>query len=268
MPKEASLLDSDEQLAGRVNRNASKETCEVYLFKLDDANFIYGKDERYTVLKENKISPKDVSDILNKKEFHRLYKEVFTKIDGYNQKAFADNFRAEILDNVEKLNFDEIDKNFKIIDQQNETVFVPIQLPVQIESNETGKQEDIFTTDDLAFLEGFDVFTDEGMLDGKDVWNVYESLIDKEIKNKKQKKGFDIKAKIDFKVLQSIMSKFTFSLFAHSKVVSELQSFGFMQEKYGLQLITESGLNLSNPVYLIEHGLNENAVLTTENFFL
>lgn len=262
--KNASLLDSDEQLAGRVNRNASKATAEVYLFKLDDANFIYGKDERYKVLKENKISNEAVSDILNKKEFHRLYKEVFTKIDGYNQKAYADNFGEEILDNVEKLNFDDVDKNFKIIDQQNETVFVPIQLPVKIESSETGKQEDIFLKEDLKFLEAFNVRPKDGMLDGREVWNVYESLI----KNKKQEKGFDIKTKIDFKVLQSIMSKFTFSLFAHSKVVSELQRFGFMQEKYGFQLITKSGLNLSNPVYLIKHGLNESAIQTTENFFL
>ncbi|MDI9857603.1 CRISPR-associated helicase Cas3' [Flectobacillus roseus] len=266
--KNTSLLDSDEQLAGRVNRNASKDTCEVYLFKLNDANFIYGKDERYKVLKENKISNEEVADILNKKEFHRLYREVFTKIDGYNQKAYADNFEAEILDNVEKLNFDDIDRNFKIIDQQNETVFVPIHLPIQIESSKTGEQEDIFSDDDLKFLKTFNVLPEGELLDGREVWRVYELLIDTEIKNKKEEKGFDIKTKIDFKVLQSIMSKFTFSLFAHTKVVTELRSCGFIQEKYGFQLITESGLNLGTPVYLIEHGLNENAIQTTENFFL
>lgn len=270
--KNASLLDSDEQLAGRVNRNASKDTCEVYLFKLNDANFIYGKDERYKVLNskntEVKISKEDISDILNKKEFYRLYKEVFERINLYNRKAYADNFEAEILDNVGKLNFDDVDRNFKIIDQQNETVFVPIHLPIQIESSKTGEQEDIFSADDLKFLKGFNVLPEDELLDGSEVWRVYESLIDREIKSKKEEKGFDIKTKIDFKILQSIMSKFTFSLFAHTKVVTELRSCGFIQEKYGFQLITESGLNLSTPVYLIEHGLNENAIQTTENFFL
>jgi CRISPR-associated endonuclease/helicase Cas3 len=266
--KNASLLDSDEQLAGRVNRNASKATAEVYLFKLDDANFIYGKDERYKVLKENKIANEEVADILNRKEFHRLYKEVFTKIDGYNQKAYADNFGAEILDNVEKLNFDEIDKNFKIIDQQNETVFVPIQLPVQIESSETGEYEDIFSKDDLEFLEGFDVFTEEGILDGRDVWKVYEALINREIKNKKQEKGFDIKTKIDFKVLQSIMSKFTFSLFAHSSVVRQLREYSLIGRSgehtvYGFIYLENYSL-----IYELEGGLIDTKFNAIENQFL
>lgn len=266
--KNASLLDSDEQLAGRVNRNASKDTCEVYSFKLDDANFIYGKDERYKVLKENKISNEEAANILNKKEFHRLYTEVFTKIDGYNQKAYADNFGAEILDNVEKLNFDNVDKNFKIIDQQNETVFVPIQLPVQIESSETGEYEAIFSTDDLVFLEEFEVFKEDGMLDGREVWNVYESLIDKEIKNKKQEKGFDIKTKIDFKVLQSIMSKFTFSLFAHSSVVRKLREYSLIVHNdehtvYGFIYLENYSL-----IYELEGGLIDTKFNATENQFL
>lgn len=266
--KNASLLDSDEQLAGRVNRNASKATCEVYLFKLDDANFIYGKDERYKVLKENKISNEKVADILNKKEFYRLYKEVFTKIDGYNQKAYADNLGAEILDNVEKLNFDEIDKNFKIIDQQNETVFVPIQLPVKIESSKTGEQEDIFSEDDLKFLEAFNVHPEDGMLDGRKVWNVYESLIDKEIKNKKQEKGFDIKTKIDFKVLQSIMSKFTFSLFALSSTVRQLSEYSLIGRNgehtvYGFIYLENYSL-----IYELEGGLIDTKFNASENQFL
>jgi len=266
--KNTSLLDSDEQLAGRVNRNASKETCEVYLFKLDDANFIYGKDERYKVLKENKISNDEVADILNKKEFYRLYKEVFTKIDGYNQRAYADNFGAEILDNVEKLNFDDIDKNFKIIDQQNETVFVPIQLPVKIESSKTGEQEDIFSKDDLKFLEAFNVLPEEGRLDGKDVWNVYESLIDKEIKNKKQEKGFDIKTKIDFRVLQSIMSKFTFSLFAHSSTVRQLREYSLVGRNGEHTIFGFIYLENYSLIYELEGGLMDTKFNATENQFL
>lgn len=266
--KNTSLLDSDEQLAGRVNRNASKETCEVYLFKLDDANFIYGKDGRYKVLKENKISNDEVADILNKKEFYRLYKEVFTKIDGYNQRAYADNFGAEILDNVEKLNFDDIDKNFKIIDQQNETVFVPIQLPVKIESSKTGEQEDIFSKDDLKFLEAFNVLPEEGRLDGKDVWNVYESLIDKEIKNKKQEKGFDIKTKIDFRVLQSIMSKFTFSLFAHSSTVRQLREYSLVGRNGEHTIFGFIYLENYSLIYELEGGLMDTKFNATENQFL
>ena len=48
--KNISLIDSDEQLAGRVNRNACKVGCEVYLFRLDNASVLYGKDKRYQMV--------------------------------------------------------------------------------------------------------------------------------------------------------------------------------------------------------------------------
>lgn len=38
--KNISLLDSDEQLAGRINGNAKKEKCRLFLFKKDEPFFI------------------------------------------------------------------------------------------------------------------------------------------------------------------------------------------------------------------------------------
>lgn len=266
--KNTSLLDSDEQLAGRVNRNASKDTCEVYLFKLDNASFIYGEDERFKVVQNNQIKTDEIVDILNKKEFHRLYKEVFVKINGYNEKAYADNFSGEILDNINRLDFKEIDRNFKIIDQENESVFVPILLPIIIESSKTGKSEVIFSEADLGFLGSFGVETNNGYLNGKDVWEVYSSLIDREIKNKKAKNGFDIKSKIDFKILQSIMSKFTFSLFAHSKVVKALREYSLIGRNnehtvYGFIYLESFSL-----IYEYEGGLIDSKFNASENQFL
>src|SRR5690606_9597367 len=42
--KDKSLLDSDEQLAGRVNRNANKSDCKVFIFQLDRAADVYRRD--------------------------------------------------------------------------------------------------------------------------------------------------------------------------------------------------------------------------------
>lgn len=64
------------------------------------------------------------------------------------------------------------------------------------------------------------------------------------------------------------MSKFTFSLFAHAKVLKDLESQGFLIEKYGYKLITEQALSVPDSVYTLEQGLNENALNTTDNFFL
>lgn len=54
--KNISLIDSDEQLAGRVNRNACKVGCEVYLFRLDNASVLYGKDKRYQMVRDKFLS--------------------------------------------------------------------------------------------------------------------------------------------------------------------------------------------------------------------
>ena len=45
--KDSSIIDSDEQLAGRINRNVNKQHCTLYLFNYNRESVIYGKDLRY-----------------------------------------------------------------------------------------------------------------------------------------------------------------------------------------------------------------------------
>ena len=78
--KNISLIDSDEQLAGRVNRNAWKTGCEVYLFRLDEACVLYGRDKRYQIVREQ-ITAEEYKRILREKDFGRLYELVFDVID-------------------------------------------------------------------------------------------------------------------------------------------------------------------------------------------
>lgn len=260
--KNISLIDSDEQLAGRVNRNAKKAACEVYLFKKDDSSKLYEKDRRYKVTRKQ-ISRTDYEQILNDKDFDRLYKLVMAQIDDGNRKTMIENFKTYRQERIKRLNFEKIDNDFKIINQQNESVYVPINVPIEA----FGKA--IFSQAELQFLEQFDVKPEGGHLDGTLVWeNAYKKLIFNSIDLKKQGIRFDIKQIIEFKTLQSIMSKFTFSLFAHAKVIPDLVSQGFLIEKYGYKLLTQDGLNIEVPIYSLEQGLNENALNTIENYFL
>ena len=48
-----SLIDSDEQLAGRVNRNARPEPSQVFIFDMDPAFRIYGSDLRYKITQDH-----------------------------------------------------------------------------------------------------------------------------------------------------------------------------------------------------------------------
>lgn len=263
--KNISLLDSDEQLAGRVNRNANKGLCEVYLFRLDDSRVIYGSDYRYKVVQEGKVSKEVAQEILSKKRFDKLYQEVFGKIDGFNLGAYADNFSSEILDNLTRLNFSEIDKRFRIIDQQNESIFIPINIPVWLESPEDGKRETVFTEDDRAFLNHYSVYNEgDEIVSGEAVWKLYERFIWNNIDNRKKKKGFDLDDMINFKTLQSILTKFSFSLMSHTKTIEKMRSFCLNADTtYGYFYLLHH-----EKVYQVESGLMEDAFDASENSFL
>ncbi|MDJ1473781.1 CRISPR-associated helicase Cas3' [Xanthocytophaga flava] len=259
--KNISLIDSDEQLAGRVNRNATKSRSEVYLFKLDDAKLLYQSDLRYKVTRES-ISVKEYKDILTTKDFKQLYQLVFKRKDNYNTNSgWSDNFDNGFLKpGIGRLNYRETDKNFRIIDQQNESVFVPIKLPVYVKGIDENQQDQIFTKDDLQFLQLFEIEPDENnMICGHDVWKLYEDLIKQEIDKRRKKAGFDMKGKIQFKTLQSILSKFTFALMTHSKDHKSILE-GFGEQKYGFTFFTHWNEQRTDGIpYSYESGLNSRA---------
>lgn len=252
--KNVSLLDSDEQLAGRVNRNAGKNHCEVYLFKLDEATLLYGKDERYKITRDKtKLSQEQYKQILQDKNFEYLYNHVFKNIDIANTLNFADNFPNGFLPFIQSLNYRQVDKSFKIIDQQNESVFVPLDLTVYIVG--TGKEvETVFSETDLKFLSDFNAYQHgEEEISGAKVWQLYEDLIHN------RSKGFNIREKVNFKILQSIMSKFTFSLLSHSKDLKNIVA-GFGEEKYGYIYFSHWNEERTNgKPYSLLSGLNADA---------
>ena len=254
--KNVSIIDSDEQLAGRVNRNAFKEDCEVYLFKLDDASVLYGKDFRFAQTRKH-INAKQYKEILQTKDFKSLYENVMKFIDQNNNPLYKNAFLSYEED-LQKLRFHDVDKNFKIIDQETESVFVPLKVPVFIEGQKPDIVDEIFSKRDLEFLQQFDVFAHNDCISGSEVWEVYETLINIEIQKRKNKEAFDMKGKIDFKTLQGIMSKFTFSLLGFSKDYKNVQLFG--EEKYGYLYISHwDEERTDGKPYSYKDGLNSKA---------
>lgn len=255
--KNISLIDSDEQLAGRVNRNGLKTTCEIYLFKLDDARILYGKDYRYQQTREN-ISNDDYKQILLEKDFKRLYEKVIELIDKRNVPIFKDGF-TNYESQISSLRFNKVNDQFKIIDQDNESIFVPLKVPITIEGVEDGLIDEIFPLEQVLFLKQFGVIPTDNKIDGKSVWDIYETLINNRIQKQKSKNEFDIKAKIDFKILQNIMSKFTFSLMMHSKDYEKIK-IGFGEEKFGYMYFSYWNEERTNgKAYSYNDGLNNNA---------
>lgn len=238
--KNRSIVDSEEQLAGRVNRNVNKTGCTVYLFDLDDASVIYGKDRRF---KEWKIGLEtDYFEILRTKRFDRLYDKVKSYLEATNKENQMKGTLSEYRDSlIAQLNFPEIDKEFILIDQSTTSVFVPLELDVWV-CNEQNRKESIFTAQQIQFLQDHGVEIINGCLSGEDVFELYGKLLSV------QSEDF-VGKKQNLKILQSIMGMFTFSLFSESKVLTELRN-GGNSEQFGYMYLV-----CHKEVYSLERGL-------------
>lgn len=214
--KDRSLIDSDEQLAGRINRNASKDNCIVYLFDCDKTSTIYGSDSRYKVQQTDKDIFDDYKEILVKKQFHSLYEKVFEQKSKNMRNVFhADNSYYQ---HFKKFNFSKLNAEFKLIeDNDSQQLFIPIPIPVTFFEN-------------ISDIEKMDALTEElEYVDGVKVFEYYEKLIKLELDD------FTMK-KIEIKKLGSIMSQFSISVYRKQlEVIADLLH--PEKSKYGYQYL-------------------------------
>ncbi|MBI9068446.1 MAG: CRISPR-associated helicase Cas3' [Salinivirgaceae bacterium] len=254
--KNQSLIDSDEQLAGRINRNVNKQNCELWLFKHDNPKSIYGKDLRYEVT--NKFEPSYIEEILTKKDFGKLYDKVFKEIEKLNNSAYKTNLSDYLL-NFNNLNFRSINEEFKLIDSENASVFVPVDIAI-----ECYKGERNFSETELTLINRHACFSDESKLiiSGEKLWDLYVSLI--------QNNSMDFSVqKHQLLILNGIMSKFVFSVFIRKK--DDLKPFLDYNEQnsdyqfyqYFKLLKSEIG---DSKVYSIQSGINENIFKESSEF--
>lgn len=211
--KDVSLIDSDEQLAGRINRNVRKKDSKLFLFNLDNEKIIYGEDYRLKNLQNN-----ERQEILNSKNFDKIYNMVIEYRNNFNnQGLFDDNLSSYIDDYIKNLNFSEIDRNFKLI--KNDNRIVTFFVPVKISKKHFDKKE-------LNFLKKRNYYNDEDQLDGEKVWELYCDLVE-------NRSDDFIKDKIDRIIMLGILSKFIISLYADSNEFNQLINSGNCEEKYG-----------------------------------
>lgn len=238
--KDRSLVDSDEQLAGRVNRNASKNDCKVFIFNYDREVKIYGKDKRY----EQRLSKLDYEAILNDKNFDRLYDRVHIDINKMNKSEHYINLE-DYKDNFKKFDFRKIHEEFKLIDTKTTSVFVPLDI-----------DRKWFSESERKFLDVFD-YDFSKQISGEKVFNIYQGIIETQ-------QGF-IEKMIDKKQIGGIMSKFMFSIFTNSKLEKELECY------YDYEIFEQFGifyLSHWEKIYSLEVGIDDNKFDDTENLFL
>lgn len=122
--KEKSLVDSDEQLAGRINRNSSKEGNKLFLFGISKGNdkFVYKTDKRKGISAIYQEDGKD-KNVLETKDFDKFYSQILDRIIDNNEKTYMENLNTYI-NHLKNLRFN--DSHIKLIDMQSVSVFVPI----------------------------------------------------------------------------------------------------------------------------------------------
>jgi CRISPR-associated endonuclease/helicase Cas3 len=233
--KDTSLIDSDEQLAGRVNRNVQKTGCKLFIFDCDPEKTLYKNDERFKIMKDLK---NDYQTILESKNFDYLYNLVIKKIKEKNSSNFISNL-SDLIKKISSLDFKGVDSELQIINTQNISVFVPLEIEKKYFKN----YENV--------LKEFNIFNNSETINGANIWTCYENLI------KNQNEDF-VKNRVKMKKLQGLMLNFIFSIFKYSKDYENLKTYG--EEKYGF-------LYLENyaDVYSFENGINTD-VLMESNF--
>jgi CRISPR-associated endonuclease/helicase Cas3 len=194
--KDRSLLDSDEQLAGRINRNALKKDCKVFLFDCDSSDTIYGKDKRYKEQQRNEEIYSGFKEILQNKEFDKLYEKVFEDVKKADWTD--DNKLKNYLEHFKRFDFNSIHNNFKLIeDNGSESLYIPLDID----------KPEGYT---LEQLEKWGIVNDVEQLSGEKLFDNYISIIE----NKEA--DFTLK-KIDLKKLTGLMSQFTISIYPNIK---------------------------------------------------
>lgn len=231
--KDRAIPDAEEQFAGRVNRNAGKKDCRVYLFNSGKANDVYRGDKRLEIVKKE-LSSKDYADILKEKRFEEFYGMVLSKIDARNRLNFAGGF-GEFKKLFNRLEFEKIDREFKLIEDDSVRVFVPLFIDFELlgeREKETARQFN---------LVGFD-----NCVSGKKLFKIWTGIL-------MMKDDDFVRRAAKIKNIAALMSNFSFSLSMYGEEFKAIEDkgelFGDIFHLYNWQ-----------SVYTFENGIESDVI--------
>ena len=199
--KDVSRLDSEEQLAGRINRSCLKKDSNVYFFHYDNAKDIYIND--YRADDNNTILNKEVRALFEQKDFQTYYQDkIMQNLLTKKHRADDNNVENFFHDSVGCLDFMSVAEKMKIITGNQETV--PVFFSRCIKTD------------------------DEEIIDGSGLWDTYKNLLlDNNMSFAEKKiKMHNLRAKMNFFIME-----------LDKKIASEL----LYSEKIGDVLYVEEG---------------------------
>lgn len=234
--KDISILDSEEQCAGRINRNATKKDCLLYLFRTGDAEKVYKGDLRST----NKAFKDNGKEWLEKKDFNSLYDGVLRDLKRDNSNDLMQTTFKEVHKAIYELDFPCVHTKMQLIKDDSVPVFVPLEL-----------KKTYFSTNEQQIIA--DCIDDDFVL-GELVWSLYSDCITGT--NKNFQSFTDRSASL--KKLSSVLSKFTFNV--NKRIARELAVYtdGGNKDDYTMYGYLYLQHYKQNSVYTFERGLHYN----------
>ena len=184
--KDISILDSEEQFAGRINRSCNLHEAPIYFFNIFDSKMIYKKDVRINF---NLMQEKS-REWFSMKNYDEYFDEVLNLLTIEKSRHNLNNIE-NFYNLITKLKYKEVYKFLKLIEDESITIFIPQIIEVE---------------------EKIDNMTIKKTLNGIDIWKQYFEFIEnkslpyaeKQIKLSRLKKEFsyftyNVKYKPSFK---------------------------------------------------------------------
>lgn len=145
--KDISLLDSEEQFLGRINRSSRKDSGKVYFFHLTDIGMIYDdmRANSMFTLKRDKNRK-----ILINKNFKSYYKKINAANEECIKNYFSKNGIKNFYDSAARLDLKSIGRTMTLIDDcESFTVFLARDIDIE-----------------------------DKVIDGEEVWKEYRNMLE------------------------------------------------------------------------------------------
>ncbi len=118
--KNISILDSEEQFLGRINRSCLATEAHAYFFCLDLPNQIYRGDYRTTY----NILAKEYQELLKRKDFGGFYEKCLSDLKEHQVQTNEKNIR-DVLDKALYLKFEQVQQKMQLIKERNVQIYLP-----------------------------------------------------------------------------------------------------------------------------------------------